>query len=176
MPNATEVWTPDMFQQHIARQKAAKKKPKPKWKNLPVAVGPLRVIENDQRDMITEIVFPYRIVGNNDKNGLMRMKLRERNRLKKLYLTTILNATRNRHVGPVRFELIRHSIGRNMDYDNLVSTGKLLTDQLVSAGVIPEDKPEVITQRDYQQTRALNKATQMTVIRIIDLPLPNPPA
>lgn len=122
--------------------------------------------------MITEIIFPGHVPGNNGRSGLLRMHWTKRQQLKERYAWQVAAANPGRHTGPVRLELIRHSTGPDMDYDNLVSTGKLLTDCLVKRGVIPDDKPAVIVERDYRQTRAKNSDCQMTVIRIIDLPRP----
>jgi len=119
--------------------------------------------------MTTELIFPGFVPGNNGKEGLLRMSHKAKTRLRNQYFYQVRSSTRNRHTGPVRFELIRHSTGPPMDYDNLVSTGKLPTDAIVLAGVIPDDAPNVIVERDYQQTRALNQKAQMTVIRIIDI-------
>lgn len=118
--------------------------------------------------MTTEIIFPGSLPGNNGEDGLLRMHHKRKTELRNQYFYHIRTITRNRHPGKVRFELIRHSTGPPMDYDNLVSTGKIPTDALKLAGVIIDDKPAVIVERDYSQTKALNQKSQMTVIRIID--------
>lgn len=119
--------------------------------------------------MTTEITFPGVVPGNNGPDGLIRMKPKVKIRLRNSYVYHIRSMTRNRHPGTVRLELIRHSIGPPMDYDNLVSTGKTILDALKRAQVIIDDKPAVIVERDYSQTKALNQKSQMTVVRIIDL-------
>ncbi len=117
----------------------------------------------------TELIFPMVVPGMNGKDGLLRMPGKERVRLRNLYHSIVSAHRPKPHSGPVRVELIRHSIGSEMDRGNLVSTEKLLLDAIVKAGVLPDDNNDVITERDYKQTRALNQATQMTVIRIISL-------
>ena len=120
--------------------------------------------------MITEIVFPGWVPGMNGKDGLIRMHHTKKTALRNAYFYEIRSTTTNQHKGPVRLELVRHSIGREMDYDGLVSTGKLLIDALVNAKVLPDDNPGIIAQREYTQTKAINQKSQMTVIRIIDIP------
>lgn len=119
--------------------------------------------------MKTEIIFPGTVPGNNGKGGLLRMPHKTKTKLKNSYIYQVRSITRNRHTGPVRFELIRHSTGPPMDYDNLVSTGKLLTDAIVLAGVIPDDNRFIIVEREYSQTKAINAESQYTLVRIIDL-------
>lgn len=119
--------------------------------------------------MVTEIVFPGNVPGNNGRDGIIRMKRKVKTNLKNNYFYQVRSSTRNQHKGPVRMELIRHSTGKPMDYDNLVSTGKLIIDAIVKAGVLPDDNDMVIADRVYTQTKALNQRSQMTVIRIIDL-------
>ncbi len=119
--------------------------------------------------MTTELIFPGLIPGNNDRGGLLRTHWRKRGALKLKWIWHVKASTLNRHTGPVRMELTRHSLNPNMDYDNLVSTGKILIDAIVGAGVLPDDKSAVIREQKYTQTLALKKESQMTVIRIIDL-------
>lgn len=118
--------------------------------------------------MITELVYEGNVPGNNGKNGLIRMKTKAKLELKKRFFWTTREQTRNRHLGAVRLELIRHGL-QVMDYDNLVSTGKLLIDAIVKTGVLSDDNPDVIKERDYSQTHALNAKSQRTIIRITDL-------
>lgn len=56
-----------------------------------------------------------------------------------------------------------------MDWDNLVSTGKIPVDSLVIAGVITDDKPIIIQSREYEQVKAASKKEQKTVILIEDV-------
>ncbi|MDQ6481608.1 hypothetical protein [Dyadobacter sp. LHD-138] len=77
--------------------------------------------------------------------------------------------TKNRHPGPVRLELIRYHAGQQLDYDNLVATGKITIDSIVLAGVILDDKPAIIKERDYSQVKVKSKLDQKTVIIIADL-------
>ena len=122
----------------------------------------------------TEIVFPGKVPGNNGAGGLLRMHWSAKSNLLGTYSWLVRSATKTRHAGPVRLELIRYSIGRLMDYDNLVSTGKFPIDAIVKAGVLPDDNPAIIAERRYTQQRAASAAAQRTVIRITDLPTPAP--
>ena len=119
--------------------------------------------------MTTELIFPGVVPGNNGPDGLLRMSVKQKGRLKKSYFYHIRSLTRHRHIGKVKFELVRHSIGPPMDFDNLVSTGKLIADQLKATGVILDDKPAIIVEREYTQTKAMNQQSQFTLIRIVDV-------
>ncbi len=117
----------------------------------------------------TEIVFQGRVVGNNGKGGLLRMHWMAKTKLLNQYQWAVsAGAGFKKHRGPVKLELTRHSSGVEMDYDNLVSTGKLLIDAIVKAGVLPDDNQAVIAERSYRQVKA-KKDAQRTVIRITDL-------
>lgn len=119
--------------------------------------------------MITEIVFPGRVPGNNGKGGLLRMHHRKKADLLKSYWGHIRGLTRNRHPGPVKLELIRYYYATEMDYDNLVSTGKLLLDAFKAAGVIVDDKPTIIVEREYTSLRVRKAHEQRTLIRFTDI-------
>lgn len=119
--------------------------------------------------MTTEITFPGRIPGNNGGDGLLRMKWTKKHRLLRDYNWIVASATKNRHTGPVSITLTRYSTGVEMDYDNLVSTGKLLIDAIVDQKVIADDKQSVIVERKYLQEKVKGKANQKTVIVITDI-------
>ncbi len=72
-------------------------------------------------------------------------------------------------MGPVKFELIRYHCRQELDFDNLVSTGKIPTDCLVLAGVIIDDKPAIIQEREYRQVKVKRLEDQKTVILIEDI-------
>lgn len=118
----------------------------------------------------TEIVFPGKVPGNNGPGGLLRMHWAAKAKFLASCMWLVRFATKAKHTGPVRLELVRYSTGGPMDYDNLVSTGKFLVDAVVRAGVLPDDNPHVIAERHYSQVKAKSKADQRTVLRIIDLP------
>lgn len=119
--------------------------------------------------MTTEITFPGFLPGNNGAKGLLRMGWRKRNKLRDTYVWWVRSKTKNRHPGPVRIRLVRYSVGIQMDWDNLVSTGKIPIDSLVLAGVIVDDKPVIIQIREYEQVKAASKKEQKTVILIEDI-------
>ncbi|ARK09061.2 hypothetical protein A6C57_01310 [Fibrella sp. ES10-3-2-2] len=120
--------------------------------------------------MITEITFPGYVPGNNGPKGLLRMHHRKKADLKEKYWGHIRSLTRNRHPGQVRLELIRYGCGQEPDYDNLVSTGKLLLDAFKLAKVIVDDKPAIIAERDYRWERVKLSHFQKTVVRFTCLP------
>lgn len=117
--------------------------------------------------MTTEITFRGIVAGNNGANGLIRMHWTKKRKLSNIYFYTVREATKNRHEGKVSVELVRYSCRPPMDYDNLVSTGKLLIDAIVKANVISEDNPEVIVERRYSQLKC-KRIEQRTVITIKD--------
>jgi|GEM_PF-1645837 len=175
MANKTDHMTAAEYQAML-KQTPKRGKTKAKWPSLPpgaivASATTSSEAQTDNRDLITEIIIPGRVPGMNGPDGLIRMPHWKQKEIFERYQLLIRQATRNRHTPPVRIELIRHSIGRPMDYDNLVSTGKKLWDAAVACQLIPDDNPQVIQQREYSQQRAINRHTQMTVIRIIDLPL-----
>lgn len=116
-----------------------------------------------------EMTFPGKVPGNNGAGGLLRMHWRRRLELQKGYRLQVLVAGLRPMAGPVRLELVRYSIGPQMDFDNLVSTGKSTIDALVRCGILPDDNPTIIAERSYTQERAPDKASQRTVIRLIPL-------
>lgn len=123
----------------------------------------------NEADRTQEIAFNCIVPGNNGPNGLIRAHWTERGRLIGIYEWVITAARLQSMTGPVRLELTRYSIGPQMDYDNLVSTGKLLIDALVRCQILEDDKPAVIAERDYKQVRAAGKGYQRTIIRLIPL-------
>lgn len=119
--------------------------------------------------MITEVTFPGLVHGNNGKYGLLRMGWRKRNKLRDTYAWWIRSKTKNKHPGPVKWTLIRYGLRPMTDWDNLVSTGKIIADSFVLAGVIIDDKDKIIQQREYLQEKVSKKEDQRTVIRIEDI-------
>lgn len=117
--------------------------------------------------MTTELTFPGRVVGMNAKGGLLRMHWTKKKLLKRRFLWLVHEQTRAKHAGRVELKLIRYSAGVPMDYDNLVSTGKILIDAIVSAGVIIDDKEAIIAKREYTQQKC-KIVDQRTVIIITD--------
>jgi hypothetical protein len=134
--------------------------PSPKGKTQPAVVG---------ERTTQEIAFNCVVPGNNGKGGLLRAHWTERGRLLGQYEWMVTAARLRPMAGPIRLELVRYSIGPQMDFDNLVSTGKLLVDALVRCQILEDDKPAVIAQRDYRQAKAPGKDCQRTIIRLIPL-------
>ena len=117
----------------------------------------------------TELTFPGVLPGNNGSKGLLRMHWAARNKLRDQFTWLVRSLTKNKHAGKVKLQLIRYHAGISMDYDNLVSTGKLIVDSIVLANVIIDDKESIIAQRDYRQVKVKTKGEQKTVIIIEDL-------
>jgi hypothetical protein len=119
-----------------------------------------------ERKRDVSITFTGKVPGNNGAGGLLRLHWSRRQKLLQQYEWVVAAARLPKLTGPVRLELTRYSIGSPMDYDNLVSTGKLLIDALVRCGVLPDDSPVVISERSYRQERAEGKGYQKTIIRL----------
>lgn len=133
---------------------------------IPVPPGPRTSIV---APVMQEIVFNEVVPGNNGPTGLLRMGWRKRQRLAGQYEWVVAAARLAPMHGPVRLELVRHTIGGQLDFDNLVSTGKLPIDAIVRCGILSDDNPTIIAERSYTQQRAASKAEQRTVIRLIAL-------
>jgi Holliday junction resolvase RusA-like endonuclease len=118
--------------------------------------------------MTTEITFPGYVPGNNGPKGLLRMNWRKRNKLRDTYVWWVKSKTKNRHAGAVKVTLTRHCVRKMDDYDNLVSTGKILMDAIVIAGVLIDDNMDIVKEREYLQVKA-SKNEQKTVITITDI-------
>lgn len=116
----------------------------------------------------TELTFPGVLPGNNGSKGLLRMHWTARNKLRDQFTWLVRTLTKNRHAGKIKLQLIRYHAGMSMDYDNLVSTGKLPIDSIVLSKVIIDDKESIIAQRDYRQVKVKTKSEQKTVIIIED--------
>ncbi|MCC3159698.1 hypothetical protein LJ737_20825 [Hymenobacter sp. 15J16-1T3B] len=112
------------------------------------------------------VTFTGKVPGNNGPGGLLRMHWSRRQKLLSEYEWVVSAARLPKLSGPVRLVLTRYSTGPEMDYDNLVSTGKLLIDALVNCGVLPDDSPAVIVERHYRQLRTPGPAHQKTIISI----------
>ena len=134
----------------------------------PAPKEPREPREPEEAGRSQEITFPGKVPGLNGAGGLLRMHWRKKKQLAAAYELRLLQYRRMRFTGPVRLELVRYSIGRDMDYDNLVSTGKLLTDAIVKVGILPDDNPQVIPERVYTQARC-RPDEQRTVIRLTAL-------
>jgi len=119
--------------------------------------------------MKTVIEIKENIPGLNGNHGLIREHFRGAAKRKERYTLWIMSQPRNIHTGPVKITLIRHTL-RFMDWDNMCASFKHLGDALVSAGVIRDDKPEIIKKFDPRQVKVNKQAAQKTVIEIEDLP------
>lgn len=119
--------------------------------------------------MKTELTFPGSLPGNNGKNGLLRMHWRVKKRFADRLFYLVMSLTRNKHPGVVQITLTRYSCGPEMDYDNLVSTGKFPIDAIVKAGIITDDKPAIIRKREYHYEKIKRGESQKTVITIEDI-------
>lgn len=119
---------------------------------------------------VTTITFLGNLVGNNGRGGLLRMHWAAKLALIKNYMWAVRASSPAKHGGRVRLELVRHSLGVAMDFDNLVSTGKVAVDAIVRCGVIVDDNPEVIVERVYRCEKIKKGDTPRTVITITDLP------
>lgn len=156
-------WTPQAAERAAGLQKQPQERAKPLQQTTACA-PPIEGLKTQ------EITFPGKVPGNNGAGGLLRMHWATKKKLLANYMLAVKGRPGfARYSGPVRIELVRYSIGPEMDYDNLVSTGKLILDAIVRCGILPDDNPTVIAERSYTQERAASKAEQRTVIRLIQL-------
>lgn len=120
--------------------------------------------------MTTTITIPEKVPGLNGKGGLKREHWAAYKKRRDRYQYTAMSQTRNCHPGKVRIILTRYSTGIEMDYDNLVATGKPILDALKTAGIIKDDSQQIIVSRDYRSVRLSpkDKDRQMTQLMIID--------
>ena len=132
------------------------------------APAPKEPREPGEAGKSSEMVFFGKLPGANGKDGLLRMHWSKRSQLAWRLQMEVLIARPPKMAGPVKLELIRYSTGRHMDYDGLVSTGKLPIDALVRCGILPDDNPQVITERVYTQARC-RPNEQRTLIRLTQL-------
>ena len=95
------------------------------------------------------------------------MHFSKKHRLARDYAFIVASATKNKHAGKVSLLLTRYSSGPEMDYDNLVSTGKLIIDAIVLRGVISDDNQQVIVERRYTYEK-VKRIQAKTVITITD--------
>lgn len=116
--------------------------------------------------MRTEIVIPNHATPS--LNETLKFAFYKKTKLRKFYELCLMEATRNRHDGPVRLEIYRHCKG-TLDEDNFVGGTKCLVDALKNRGIIIDDKPTVIQQRHFQQVKISPKSPKMTVVVIEDL-------
>lgn len=116
--------------------------------------------------MTTEIVLPF---ATPSLNVTMAEHWSKKTKRRNNYQNWIISVTRNRHPGPVRFELYGHRL-RLLDRDNFIGGAKSLVDALKRCGVIVDDTEQIITQPHYEQVKVMKKEQVMTVIRITDLP------
>lgn len=153
--------------EHIKRQLAAQGIAPPKGQKPP-SPAPKEPREPGEAGRSQEITFPGKVPGLNGAGGLLRMHWSKRKALGGLHGWQVRAAQLSPMAGPVRLELIRYSSGPQMDYDNLVSTGKSIVDAIVRNGILPDDNPQVIPERVYTQARC-RPDEQRTVIRLTPL-------
>lgn len=116
--------------------------------------------------MQTELMIPNYVTPslNDSIKEHYRYKTINRKKLEKI----IWASTRNRHQGPVRMEVYRHSSG-TLDEENFVGGTKVLTDAIKNMGVIKDDTTAIIQQSHYEQVKISRKGPKMMVVIITDL-------
>lgn len=118
--------------------------------------------------MKTTLTIPGRLEGLNGSKGLIRDNRWNRKKKKNSYQWLFLSQTTNRHTAEVKLTLTRYG-KREMDYDNLVATGKIPIDALVSAGIIADDNSKSIIERHYLFVKIRMSDSDKTIIEIEDL-------
>lgn len=103
----------------------------------------------------------------NGSDGLIREHFRARKiRVEKLQFE-IMAQTRNRHPGKVHVIFTRYTC-QPMDWDNHCASFKNVGDALVNAGVIKDDKPEIIVVFEPKQEKVKKRDEETVVLAIID--------
>ncbi len=115
--------------------------------------------------METTLTIPKKVPSNNGKNGLIRMHWTKRrdwvNYLQVLFKTQ----TTNRHITPVSIHITHYYTNRPIsDYDNLVSTCKLIFDALKKNGIIVDDHQLITGIPTFEQIKV--KSEIKSVIHI----------
>lgn len=102
-------------------------------------------------------------------NEWKRMHYHTYKRRRDSYQWLLRAQTNNRHPGRVRLTVTRYYVGKALDYDNLVGSGKCPLDAVKLAGIIVDDRPEIIVEPIYRQEKVKRNAEQRMTILIEDL-------
>ncbi len=120
--------------------------------------------------MTTTLIINEKVPSNNGTNGLLRMHWRERKKIKVRYFWLFKSQTQNRHIGRVKIHIVHHYQAKPIaDYDNLVSTCKILFDALKDAAIIVDDHQLITGIPTFKQIRVKDKKDIKTVITVSDL-------
>ncbi len=118
--------------------------------------------------MKTIIELPYLTAGLNGDKGLIREHYRAAKKTKEKLIYEVRSQTSNKHKGRVSVVYTRFYCGQSMDWDNAAASFKHIGDALVMAGVIEDDKPDIIISFTPIQTRVKTRKEVKTIIEIID--------
>lgn len=125
------------------------------------------IYQIEPKPLVTVLRFPF-LFGS--LNTLLRTHRWKRSELRDKYFYLIRSMTTHQHKGRVRIEYSRSSsASRKMDYDNLVSSVKVVTDALVKAGVIVDDNQNIIVEQTHEHVLTSRNVLPFTVIKITDL-------
>jgi Holliday junction resolvase RusA-like endonuclease len=120
--------------------------------------------------MVTTLTIPEKVPSNNGSNGLLRMHWTKKRNLMRTWVWLFKAQTTNRHSKGVSIHLSHYHRGREIaDYDNLVSTCKLIFDALTKAGIIVDDNRLITGIPTFDQIRVKDKKDVKTIITITDL-------
>ncbi len=117
--------------------------------------------------METIITIDGIINGLNGKHGLIREHYQTAKKTRDRYKFLIMSQTRNRHKGKVIIEYTGYKV-RLMDWDNFCASFKHLGDALVSAKVIEDDNPKIVTKFVCDQIKVSKRIEQKIIIKIKD--------
>ena len=118
--------------------------------------------------METTITIDGIINGLNGKHGLIREHYQTAKKTRDRYKFLIMSQTRNRHKGKVIIEYTGYKL-RLMDWDNFCAAFKHLGDALVSAKVIEDDNPKIVTKFVCDQIKVSKRIEQKVIIKIKDV-------
>ncbi len=117
--------------------------------------------------METTLTIPKKVPSNNGKNGLIRMHWTKRRTWVEYMMNVFRAQTKNRHTTPVSIHIIHYYLGRPIsDYDNLVSTCKLIFDALKKNGIIVDDHQLITGIPTFEQIKVKSKSEIKSVIHI----------
>lgn len=119
-------------------------------------------------DKTTTYTFDFALPGLNGSKGLIRSHFSAKKKLKEKIQWLIIEQGVVHHKGKVKVTYRRWS-WQEMDDDNFHASSKLAVDALVKCGVIEDDKPKIIAEREWIQERGKPK-TEITIASLPETP------
>jgi len=115
--------------------------------------------------------------GLNGKQGMLNMHWTKYTAVKKKWLILVMEQTRRKIEAPVALVYERF-MTKQMDWDNLGASFKVVGDALVKAGVLMDDSPDIIktfTLKQHLVRRPKDQRIRLTIKPLIrDIPSKDP--